>query len=165
VIEWLLGEGIRPTLFFFNPNIYPEEEYVIRKNELIRYALRLQLDVIDSDYDHSCWLRAVQGLEDQPERGARCLLCFKIRLAATAQMAHEKGFAAVATTLTSSRWKNPGQITEAGQWALAPFPHMQFYDKNWRKDGLSERRRILLKENGFYNQSYCGCEFSRSRQS
>ncbi|MDR0541645.1 MAG: epoxyqueuosine reductase QueH [Dysgonamonadaceae bacterium] len=161
IIEWLLNEDVRPALFFFNPNIYPQKEYEIRKNELMRYAGRLKIDFIDGDYDHSGWLRSVKGLEDQPERGDRCLACFKMRLWRTAQLAYEKGFTQIATTLASSRWKSLEQIAEAAKWAVSPFPDIQFWNKNWRKDGLSERRRILLKENGFYNQQYCGCEFSR----
>lgn len=161
VIEWLLNEGICPTLFFFNPNIDPKEEYERRKNELIRYAGRLQIPFVDGDYDHALWLQSVKGLENQPERGARCSACFRMRLEATAQFAHENGFTQIATTLASSRWKSPEQITEAGQWAASRFPGIRFLNKNWRKDGLSERRNLLLKENGFYNQSYCGCEFSR----
>jgi predicted adenine nucleotide alpha hydrolase (AANH) superfamily ATPase len=161
IIEWLSVHAIRPTLFFFNPNIYPREEYELRKNELMRYAQSLSIDFIDGDYDHERWLSAVEGLENQPERGLRCLECFKMRLAATAQLAHEKGFTQIATTLASSRWKNLEQIAEAGHRAVSQFPDVEFWDKNWRKDGLSERRRILLQENGFYNQQYCGCEFSR----
>ncbi|MDR0413780.1 MAG: epoxyqueuosine reductase QueH, partial [Dysgonamonadaceae bacterium] len=65
--------------------------------------------------------------------------------------------------LASSRWKDTKQIATAGEWAVAPFPGIVFWDRNWRKEGLSERRRILLQENGFYNQRYCGCEFSLSR--
>ena len=160
VIEWLLNKNVFPALFFFNPNIYPEKEYEIRKNELMRYAGRLKIDCIDGDYDHSVWLQNVKGLENQPERGARCLVCFRMRLFTTAQFAFQKGFTQIATTLASSRWKNLEQIAEAGRWAAAQFPGIQFWNKNWRKDGLSERRRILLEENGFYNQRYCGCEFS-----
>ena len=160
VIEWLVSEGIFPVLFFFNPNIYPEQEYEIRKNELMRYADRLKIDFIDGDYDHSGWLQDVKGLEDQPERGARCSVCFRMRLFATAQLASQKGFTQIATTLASSRWKDLEQIAEAGAWAASQFPGIQFWNKNWRKDGLSERRRILLEENRFYNQRYCGCEFS-----
>jgi predicted adenine nucleotide alpha hydrolase (AANH) superfamily ATPase len=161
VIEWLLEREMRLTLFFFNPNIHPKEEYERRKSELVQYARRLRLDVLDADYAHPLWLQTVRGLEEEPERGARCLACFRMRLRATAQAANERSFTHIATTLASSRWKNLQQISEAGQWAAAPFPAIQFMDKNWRKDGLSERRRILLRENGFYNQTYCGCEFSQ----
>jgi predicted adenine nucleotide alpha hydrolase (AANH) superfamily ATPase len=103
----------------------------------------------------------MSGLEKEPERGKRCLECFRMRLSATAWMAHENGFDTIATTLASSRWKDLAQIAEAGKQAVASYPCITFWDKNWRKDGLSERRNVLLKENGFYNQRYCGCEFSR----
>ena len=160
VIEWLLQHGMRPTLFYFNPNIYPREEYEIRKWECVRYAEKLGLDMLDGDYDHALWRAAVAGMEAEPERGSRCLQCFKLRLAATAAVAHDNRFALFATTLASSRWKSLPQITEAGQWAAARFPDLRFYDKNWRKGGLQQRRNELLALNGFYNQPYCGCEFS-----
>ncbi|MDR1557603.1 MAG: epoxyqueuosine reductase QueH [Tannerellaceae bacterium] len=164
VIEWLLANGIRPALFYFNPNIFPRKEYEIRKTECSRYAHSQGLDIIDADYDHAQWLSGIAGLETEPERGKRCLQCFKIRLLATARQASEQGFGHFATTLASSRWKNLRQITEAGHWAASQFDNVSFYEKNWRKDGLSERRRILLKEHAFYNQLYCGCEFSFPRQ-
>ena len=160
IIEWLQNKGVSFTLFFFNPNIYPEKEYKVRKQELQRYAQSLDIPFIDEDYNHSFWLEEIKGLEEQPERGSRCLQCFKMRLYATAQLAQEKGFKQIATTLASSRWKSLDQIAEAGYWAVSQFPNIEFWEKNWRKDGLSERRKILLQENGFYNQQYCGCEFS-----
>jgi len=163
IIEYLLQNNIAPTLFYFNPNIFPEEEYLLRKNECTRYARSLGLDIIDGDYDHFFWLQEMTGLEQHSERGSRCLKCFRLRLLATAELAFEKGFDTIATTLASSRWKSLEQIFEAGQQAIVQFPGVAFWDKNWRKDGLSERRKILLKENGFYNQQYCGCEFSNVR--
>ena len=160
IIEYLLYKEIRPTLFYYNPNIYPSEEYEIRKNECSRYARQLDLEIIDGDYNHDLWLKRIKGLEKEPERGKRCVECFRMRLSATAWLANEKGFDTIATTLASSRWKSLEQISEAGKQAVTSFPNLTFWDKNWRKEGLSERRRILLKENGFYNQNYCGCEYS-----
>jgi predicted adenine nucleotide alpha hydrolase (AANH) superfamily ATPase len=167
IIEYLLAQDIRPALFFFNPNIFPAEEYEVRKAECIRYALSLGLEIIDADYNHEDWLKCVKGLENEPERGKRCLECFKMRMLKTAVYAHENGFDTIATTLASSRWKSLEQIAEAGHWAAAQVivetghaPSPQFWEKNWRKDGFQERRKILLQENGFYNQKYCGCEFS-----
>lgn len=160
ILEWMLANDIRPTLFYCNPNIYPEEEYLIRKNELTRYANKLGLDVIDDDYNHEEWLQKVCGLENEPERGKRCLQCFKIRMLRTAQVAAEKGFDEITTTLASSRWKSLEQINQAGVWATSQVEGVQFNDRNWRKGGLQERRNQLLRENGFYNQLYCGCEFS-----
>lgn len=163
IMEWLLQNSYKITLYFYNPNIYPMEEYTIRKNELLRYAAQLDIPIIDDDYDYDAWLQAVQGLEQEPERGKRCLKCFKVRLLATAQVAERLQIPAIATTLASSRWKSLTQIEEAGKWAADQVKGVEFWAKNWRKDGLQERRRILLAKNKFYNQVYCGCEFSMNR--
>ena len=159
IIEYLIAREIRPVLFYFNPNIFPVEEYEKRKKECTRYANSLGLEIIDGDYDHAGWLQTIAGLENEPERGERCLSCFKMRMLATVRLTFEKGFDSFATTLGASRWKNLKQISDAGHYAAGQFSGIRFWDKNWRKDGLSERRRILLQENGFYNQAYCGCEF------
>jgi len=160
VIEWLVANGETPVLYYFNPNIFPREEYEIRKNECTRYAEKLGLTIIDGDYDHPAWLNHIAGLENQPERGTRCLACFKMRLLATARTAKARSLPRFATTLASSRWKNLEQIAHAGHWAAEQAGDVTFLEKNWRKDGLSERRRHLLEENAFYNQTWCGCEFS-----
>lgn len=161
ILEWMMARDIKPTLFYCNPNIYPLEEYQIRKNEITRYAEKLGIEIIDDDYDHEAWLCHVKGLEQEPERGGRCLQCFRLRLLRTAQKAVELGFTEFTTTLASSRWKSLDQINAAGQWASEQVGGaVKFNEKNWRKGGLQQRRNELLKENGFYNQLYCGCEFS-----
>lgn len=161
ILEWMLAHGVRPTLYYYNPNIFPEEEYLIRKNECTRYAEKLGLTIIDEDYDHESWRCAVRGMEQEPERGGRCLLCFKQRLLKAAQKAKELGLEEFTTTLASSRWKSLDQINEAGRWAEVQVSGgVRFDDRNWRKGGLQQRRNELLRENNFYNQLYCGCEFS-----
>lgn len=160
IIECMLQHDIRPTIYYCNPNIYPLEEYNIRKNECTRYAQSLGLDIVDADYDHGAWLACVKGLEQEPERGGRCLKCFKMRLRDTARYASEHGFSVITTTLASSRWKSLDQINEAGAWAVEPFDNVTWWDQNWRRGGLQERRNAIIKEYGFYNQLYCGCEFS-----
>lgn len=160
IIEWMLNNGIRPVIFYFNPNIYPLEEYEIRKAECTRYAESLGLEYIDGDYNHSEWLNCIQGLENEPERGSRCMECFKMRLLITARKAEELQINKFTTTLASSRWKSLEQINEAGNWVADKVKNIYFYERNWRKGGLQERRNILLSENNFYNQQYCGCEFS-----
>lgn len=161
IIECLMQNGIRPTIYYCNPNIYPLEEYLIRKDECTRYAQALGLDIIDADYDHEVWLEAVKGLENEPERGGRCLRCFKLRLLRTAQYAAENGFKVITTTLASSRWKSLEQINEAGTWACEQVPDTIWWDRNWRKGGLQERRLQIIKDYDFYNQLYCGCEYSK----
>ena len=160
IVEWLIANGVRPTIFYYNPNIWPREEYEIRKQESKRHAEGLGISWIDGDYDHEGWLGDVCGLENQPERGLRCELCFTLRLTAAARKAQELGFRYFATTLASSRWKSLEQIERAGHKAEEAVPDTTFWAQNWRKGGLQERRNQLLKEYGFYNQQYCGCEFS-----
>lgn len=160
IIEWMLQNEIRPLIYYYNPNIYPLSEYEIRKNECSRYAAQHGLDIIDDDYKHDEWLDYISGHEDQPECGTRCLECFRMRMLASAQKANELSISRFTTTLASSRWKNLNQIATAGHWAASRYDGIEFWEKNWRKGGLSERRRILLAENRFYNQTYCGCEFS-----
>ena len=188
IIETLLKEGIRPTIYYCNPNIYPYEEYLKRKDECSRYAAECGLDMVDADYNHETWLQCVHGLEDEPERGLRCSACFRHRLLSSAQYAVSHGFDTLATTLASSRWKNLDQVNAAGVWAVAQaneaaaavkalddircqlpatagsaqrdWQPLVWWDRNWRKDGLQERRSQIIREKGFYNQLWCGCEFS-----
>ncbi len=172
IVEWLLAHDIEPVIYYFNPNIYPLEEYEIRKNESKRHAESLGIRWIDRDEGtkgltdewtkaHDEWRQAVCGLENEPERGRRCEQCFYVRLLATAKKAQELGIPFFATTLASSRWKNLEQINAAGSKAADAVNGVQFWAQNWRKEGLQERRNELLKEYNFYNQLYCGCEFSQ----
>lgn len=160
IIECLMEHQIKPVIFYCNPNIFPFEEYQIRKNECSRYAQSLGLEIIDCDYNHESWQKQVAGMENEPERGSRCLQCFKLRLSMTAQYAHDHGFTVITTTLASSRWKSLEQIIEAGRFAVSSYPDVVFWEQNWRKGGLSERRAAIIKEYNFYTQKYCGCEYS-----
>lgn len=174
ILEWMLANDVTPIIYYYNPNIYPEDEYLIRKREITRYAEQLGVEIIDDDEaplpsenyytawekQHKQWLECIKGLESEPERGSRCLECFRLRLYHAARKAHDLGIEMFTTTLASSRWKNLEQINEAGAWAAAQFNDVTFWDKNWRKGGLQDRRNQLLRENNFYNQLYCGCEFS-----
>ncbi|MDE6018831.1 MAG: epoxyqueuosine reductase QueH, partial [Muribaculaceae bacterium] len=114
IVECMLQRGIKPTIFYCNPNIYPLDEYLKRKDECTRYAESLELEIIDADYDHQEWLDCIKGLENEPERGGRCLKCFKMRLRKAAEYARDHGFRVITTTLASSRWKSLEQIEEAG---------------------------------------------------
>lgn len=178
IVEWLLVHQIEPVIYYFNPNIYPREEYEIRKTESKRHAESLGVQWIDDEQSaqgpeqwkaqHCLWLEGIKGLEHEPERGKRCEACFYQRLLAAARKAQELGIPFFATTLASSRWKNLEQVNAAGLKAAEVVQRddlqctkVQFWAQNWRKDGLQDRRNQLLKEYNFYNQLYCGCEFSR----
>lgn len=162
ILEALIAEGHRPTVYFCNPNIYPEQEYMVRKEELIRFLANEGIDFVDADdhYDHRTWRSEVRGYEHEPERGHRCQLCFNLRLRRTAEYAATHGFDLFTTTLAGSRWKDLEQVLAAGRRAAQAYPNTAYWEQNWRKGGLSERRAILLREKKFYNQQYCGCEFS-----
>ena len=164
IVEWMMAHDVRPTIFYFNPNIWPHEEYEIRKEESKRHATSLGIEWIDGDYNHETWLAAIKGLEGEPERGGRCLQCFRMRLIATAMEAQRRGFTTIATTLATSRWKSLDQIASAGKMAEEAVPGIHFWAQNWRKGGLQERRNELLKQYQFYNQQYCGCEFSMRKK-
>ena len=159
IVEWMMANGVRPVIYYFNPNIWPREEYEIRKQESKRHAESLGLTWIDGDYNHEEWLHGVCGLESEPERGRRCEQCFILRLTAAAKKAQELGIPYFTTTLASSRWKSLDQINRAGEIAEKSV-QCHYWAQNWRKGGLYERRNQLLKEFNFYNQQYCGCEFS-----
>lgn len=160
IVECLMERGITPVIFYSNSNIFPEEEYGHRRNECIRYARKWGIDIVDDIYDHGDWRGCVHGLENEPERGARCLRCFEYRLERAARYAAENGFSVLATTLASSRWKDLEQVNAAGQAACEKVEGVQWWAQNWRKGGLQERRGEIIREEQFYNQRYCGCEFS-----
>lgn len=162
ILECMVRDGLKPAIFFSNSNIVPREEYELRKQEITRYAASLGLAVIDDDYDHEDWLCHVKGLENEPERGSRCMECFKFRLRRAAQYAAANGFDALATTLASSRWKSLEQVNAAGEWACDGLP-VTFWAGNWRKGGLQPRRNEIIREQNFYNQNFCGCEFSKPK--
>lgn len=160
IVECLIQHGITPVIYYCNPNIYPREEYLKRKDECTRYAKSLGLEIVDADYDHDHWLEYVKGLENEPERGGRCSRCFEMRLRRAAEYARDHDIKVLTTTLASSRWKSLEQIEAAGLAACRDMPEVTFWTQNWRKGGLSERRAAIIREMNFYNQTYCGCEFS-----
>lgn len=161
IVEAIIASGITPTLFFYNPNIFPRPEYEARKAEAVRLAESRDVAFIDADYDPRIWLERTKGLEREPERGRRCTLCFDLRLERTALHAHEHGFAIFATSLAMSRWKDMRQVNGCGHRAAARYPGLTYWDHNWRKGGGAARTVELAKAGNFYRQPYCGCPPSR----
>ena len=209
VVECLLQNGLKPVVFFSNSNIVPREEYELRLAELRRYCDALGVSVVEDEYDHEAWLdyvvrhspdgRSPEESATAPERGSRCLNCFKFRLLRAARFASANDFPVLATTLASSRWKSLEQVDAAGRWACCSLnqeesvpgrasegetcyenglkrarsyqenddltqkarPQVVWWPQNWRKGGLQPRRAEIIKEQNFYNQNYCGCEFSK----
>jgi len=160
VMEALLASGIEYTIFFYNPNIHPREEYDLRKDENIRFAEKYNVPFIDADYDMDNWFARAKGMEKDPERGRRCTMCFDMRFERTALYAHENGFNVFCSSLGISRWKNMDQINESGIKAASHYPEMTYWTYNWRKDGGSQRMIQISKQEEFYQQEYCGCAYS-----
>ena len=192
LVEAYRAAGRNPAeemaIFWSNSNIYDKAEYEKRRGEILRYAGLFGIEVIDDDYDHAAWTEQVaRGREDAPERGPRCLECFAFRLMRAARYAAENGFGTLTTTLASSRWKSLEQVDEAGRRACAMVVEglaakaeespakasaeshkgttakVQWWGRNWRKGGLQPRRIEIIREQNFYNQTFCGCEFSISQ--
>ena len=155
-IETLLNNDIRPTLFFDNPNIAPNDERELRRENLHTVAKHYGVDVIDGFTLHSEFLNRVSGLEDCKEGGDRCLRCFLLNAELTEKASKEHGFDSFCTTLTVSRFKNTARV-----WG--EFSKLDGFEKiDFKKNAGFERSCKLSKELGLYRQHYCGCEFSMS---
>lgn len=160
VMEALVASNIDFSIFFYNPNIHPVQEYEIRKQENIAFAEKHDIPFIDADYDKDNWFERVKGLEWEPERGKRCTACFDMRFERTALYAHEHGFPVISSSLGISRWKDMNQINGSGVRAAARYPGIEYWTYNWRKNGGSERMYQIAKRENFYQQEYCGCVYS-----
>jgi len=160
IMEALIKSNIHPTIYFYNPNIHPIEEYKIRKNENKKFCEKLGLNFIDADYDKDNWFDRIKGLENEPERGKRCTQCFDMRFERSALFASENNFDLFATTLGISRWKDMNQINSSGLRAARRYSEVDYWDFNWRKKGGSLRMIEISKREKFYQQEYCGCVYS-----
>ena len=159
IMEALAASDIDTTIYFYNPNIHPKDEYELRKDENIRFAEKLGMPIIDADYDRDEWFERTKGQENEPERGERCSTCFDMRFQKTAKFASENDFDIISSTLGISRWKDMNQINESGAKSSAPHK-TPYWDFNWRKQGGSSRMLELSKKENFYQQEYCGCVYS-----
>lgn len=146
------------TVLYYNPNIYPKEEYDHRLREQERLLKMLHIPLIADRYDHQEFLNSTEGLWNEPEGGGRCRKCFELRLTRTHQLAADGGFEYFATTLTVSPHKNAMVINRVGEqisegavkWLPSDFKKRDGYKKSIE----------LSKQYGLYRQDYCGCEFA-----
>ena len=160
IMEAVAASEIKTTVYFYNPNIHPIQEYELRKEENKRYCQKLDFNFIDADYDKDNWFKRIKGLENEPERGERCTKCFDMRFERSALYAHENNFSLFATTLGISRWKDLDQVNNSGLRAADRYSGLNFWDFNWRKAGGSPRMIEISKREEFYQQEYCGCVYS-----
>lgn len=149
------------TLLYYNPNIQPRAEYDLRLENQIKLLRAFpEVTFLPSAYDGAAYDDAVKGLEEEPEGGARCAECFRLRLSYTARVAAEKGFDFFCTTLTVSPHKNAPLINVLGE-KLGEQYGVRWLPSDFKKRGGYQRSIVLSAEHGLYRQNYCGCLYSR----
>lgn len=151
------------TVLYYNPNIFPYEEYVKRKEEQIRLLKEMTggtVKLLDCDYENDKYEEVIKGLESEPERGKRCTKCFLLRLDKTARMGKENGFTFFGTTLTVSPYKNAELINRIGEKLAFKYDINWLYGDFKKNDGYKKSIE-LSKEYNLYRQNYCGCVYAK----
>lgn len=151
------------SVFYYNPNIDPEEEYERRKREVVRVCEEWKVPMIDADYEPAVWAQAVRGRESEPEGGLRCRDCISLRLVRTAGEANARGMDRFGTTLTMGRRKRADMVTPLGI-AAGEVMGVEYHVADWKKCGREARARQMVAERGIYRQTYCGCQYSRKQK-
>ena len=154
---------IKPVLYYYNPNIYPEAEYLKRLSELEKLARYFSLELISEPYDENEFLGAIAGFENEKEGGARCPVCFRVRLEKTAARAKREGLAAFCTTLTVSPHKNAAIVNAIGE-EVAAARNILWIPSDFKKRNGYLRSCQMCRELDIYRQNYCGCRFSIARE-
>ena len=159
-----LREVFSVTVLYYNPNIADRAEYEKRKAEQLRLLRETGwADLLDADYDPPSFFAAAKGLEGEPEGGARCTECFRLRLDYTARRAKEEGFGWFATTLTVSPHKDAARINALGEEAAARFG-VHWLPTDFKKENGYLRSIRLSRQYDLYRQNFCGCPFSRREE-
>ncbi|MFI3169264.1 MAG: epoxyqueuosine reductase QueH [Faecalibacterium sp.] len=160
----LLAKVFEIHIYYYNPNIWPPEEYHRREAELEKFIAETHfgITVAEAEYQPSDYYTAIAGLEQEPERGNRCTVCYQMRMERAAAYAKEHGFDYFTTTLSISPHKDAARINAIGEALEAKhgIPHLT---SDFKKHGGFARSLELSAEHGLYRQNYCGCEFSARR--
>lgn len=162
VVVERLKENFDLTVFFFNPNIEPKEEYEKRKSEQQKVCNNFGIDFLDADYDNSGWRKFVAGYENEKEGGERCRKCFFYRLLRTASHAKQNGFDIFATTLSVSPHKSTIVINEVAT-QISKEQTIEFLAESFKKKDGYLRSINLSKDLGLYRQNYCGCRLGQEQ--
>lgn len=178
IIEELKNRDFNVAVFFYNPNIFPETEYQIRRDEIKNYCDKNQIQFLyfsplegeskrgNYSEQHKEWLqkisrdRPVTCPEKEPEGGLRCEKCYQIRLEKTAEFAVKNNFQFFDSTLSISPHKNFEKIKNIGNKLAEKF-NLNFYAQDWKKQNGFKKSCELSHKHNFYRQNYCGCEFSK----
>ncbi len=163
VLEYL-SAYFEITVFYYNPNISPEEEYRKRVAEIRRLIGEMEfvhpVTFVEGNYDPERFYAMARGLEEVPEGGERCFRCYRLRLEETARLAAERGFDWFTTTLSISPLKNAQKLNETGE-ELAEIFHVPHLPSDFKKKNGYKRSVELSAEHHLYRQDYCGCVFSK----
>ncbi len=149
--------------FFYDPNIHPYSEYYLRLLDVKRSCEILGIELIEGEYDFVKWLEVVKGYEDEPEKGARCLVCFDRRLEVSAKKAKEIGAKYLTTTLLTSPKKSISQLQQSGE-KIAKKEGVEFLTVDFRSGGGTQEQFKIAKEEKLYHQNYCGCIYALTKQ-
>ncbi len=147
------------TVFFYNPNMDSEQEFLLRASEQARFCREIGVEAVIEEYNHDEFLSAVKGKENETEGGARCFICYRLRLQKTCDYALLNGYDFFATTLTVSPLKNAQKLNEIG-FDLER-DGVKYLPTDFKKKSGYLRSTELSKKYGLYRQNYCGCEFSK----
>ena len=157
---YLRGRHYKVTGFFYNPNVHPVNEYEKRLSEIEHFASTVKMPLIRGDYDIKDWFGYIKGLENEPEGGKRCYLCYEFRLERTAMLAKELHFDYFTTTLSISPHKNSKWIFEIAE-SLEEKYGVKFLYADFKKRNGFKASVVLSKYFSMYRQNYCGCVFSK----
>jgi predicted adenine nucleotide alpha hydrolase (AANH) superfamily ATPase len=149
--------------YFYDPNIHPYSEYQLRLLDVKRSCKKLGIKLIEGEYDYRGWLKAVRGYENEPEKGARCDLCFDNRLESTAKTASKMGIKQITTTLLTSPKKSIDQLKEAGDEIEKRYG-VEFVAVDFRQKGGTQEQFGLARDEQLYHQDYCGCIYALTKQ-
>lgn len=162
-----LSEYFKITVFYYNPNIYPEEEYGKRVEEQRRFIERLPvkhpISFVEGAYDKERFYQMAKGLEDVKEGGERCFLCYELRLRESAKLAEQMGMDYFTTTLSISPLKNAEKLNEIGE-CIAKEYDVSYLSSDFKKKNGYQRSVELSEQYGMYRQNYCGCIFSKKQR-
>lgn len=163
VLEYL-SQYFKITVFYYNPNIYPDEEYYKRVNEqqqfIKRFPAKHKIDFVEGNFDKDRFYETAKGLENAPEGGERCFKCYELRLREAAVYASARNFDYFTTTLSISPLKNAEKLNEIGL-KLADEYGIKYLVSDFKKKNGYKRSAELSREYGMYRQDYCGCIFSK----
>ena len=163
----LLTKYFDITILYYNPNISPIQEYNKRKEEQIKLIKKIptlgKINIIDCDYDNDIYKEKIKGYENCPERGARCNICFLLRLEKTAKIAKNKNFEYFCTTLTVSPYKDSNLINQIGEQLTKKYDIKWLYS-DFKKDNGYKKSIELSKKYNLYRQNYCGCIYSQIKR-